>query len=97
MITTLVAAVALNWVGVSVYTGKTSEDLYQHYFRTERECWTSPLLPNERSDRVCIPVPELPQELFDEQTQRCIENGNRYYWSGSNQAKHAQACRDAAD
>ncbi len=94
---TLVAAtaVALNWVGVSIYTTKHNEDLFQHYFRSESECWRSKLLLGEDlGDRICIPVPELPQEFFDNQVERCISNQTRYYWT--NVEAHSQACRDAA-
>ena len=86
------SAAGLSWVGVGIYTTKNGEDLYQQYFRTEAECWSSPLLMVDRADRICIPVPELPQEMFENQVSRCIENGNRFYFMDRKIQAHTQLC-----
>lgn len=63
----LLTASTLNWVGVSV-TGYKTNEAESRYFKTEQECRTSTRLKGHISQKVCIPVPELPQEFFDAQT-----------------------------
>lgn len=65
VIAIVLAASTLNWVGIAnVHMGKNSADaLYQRYFKTEIEC------RSYQRVRLCIPVPELPQEYFDNQNR----------------------------
>lgn len=88
----VMAAAALHWVGVSITTSKTSEDMYQHYFKSEETCWTSEALPGDREDRVCIPVPALPEELFEAQRFKCAEDAERYAWSETYRQPMRDAC-----
>lgn len=68
MINMLLAATitGVSWAGIVVQTGKTSEYMVQEYFRTESDCRTANM-PGEAEDRVCIPIPLLPESFFLEQ------------------------------
>jgi hypothetical protein len=70
MITALILATSIvgyDWVGVSISTGKHSEEMSQRYFRSEEACRSSGALIGDTEDRVCFPVPSLPKEVWDRQ------------------------------
>ncbi len=68
----LLAAViaGYDWVGVSIQTSKHSESMYQRYFHSEEDCRNSRTLRGDADDRVCFPVPTLPQEVWDRQNSK---------------------------
>ncbi len=66
----LLAAAVLagfDWVGVSIATGKSSEEMSQRYFHSEEACRNSTSLVGDADDRVCFPVPSLPAEIWARQ------------------------------
>jgi len=86
------AAVSFSWVGVSIETGKHDEQMFQHYFRDAATCRSSKALPGDLTDRVCIPVPELPEEFFEQQKKQCKANAERYAWLDSYRKPMLEAC-----
>ncbi len=82
MITTFILAAAIagyDWVGVSIETGKHSEEMSQRYFHTEEACRSSGALVGDMDDRVCFPVPSLPKEVWDRQDASDQLDRQRYH------------------
>jgi hypothetical protein len=64
------AAIAgYDWIGLSITSDRFSQEMSQRYFHSEQECRLDTSLVGDRHDRVCFPVPTLPEEVWDRQNE----------------------------